>query len=132
MVEHLPSLYSHFTDIFRILKPGGIYRFGGPNGDAAIKKFLENDIDWFSNFPDKRNSIGGKFENFIFCRNEHLTILTYSYLTEILEEVGFIDINKYLPTIETQKPEIFNECLSLENESDFENPHTLILEIKKP
>ena len=53
-------------------------------------------------------------------------------MTEILEEVGFIDINKYLPTKETQKPEIFNECLSLENESDFENPHTLILEVKKP
>ena len=132
MVEHLPNMKSHFVDIFRILKPGGIYRFGGPNGDTAIKKFVENDHEWFSNFPDKRNSIGGKFENLIFCRNEHLTILTFSYLKEILENVGFINIKKYLPTKETQKPEVFNQCLNFENENDFENPHTLILEITKP
>ena len=40
MVEHLPSMKSHFVDIFRILKSGGIYRFGGPNGDTAMKKFI--------------------------------------------------------------------------------------------
>ena len=132
MVEHLPSIKSHFVDIFRILKSGGIYRFGGPNGDTAMKKFIENDSEWFSNFPDKRNSIGGKFENFIFCRNEHLTILTFSYLKEILEEVGFINIKKYLPTKETQKPKVFDQCLNFEGENDFENPHTLILEVSKP
>ena len=38
-----------FVDIFRILKPGGIYRFGGPNGDVAIKKFLSNNYShWFN------------------------------------------------------------------------------------
>jgi predicted SAM-dependent methyltransferase len=43
VVEHLPNLANHFLDVFRCLKPGGIYRVGGPNGDIAIKKFLEND-----------------------------------------------------------------------------------------
>ena len=132
VIEHLPSMKSHFVDIFRILKSGGIYRLGGPNGDVAIKKFIENDSDWFDNFPDKRNSIGGKFENFIFCRNEHSTILTFSYLKEILEAVGFVNIKKYLPTKETQKPKVFDQCLNFESENDFENPHTLILEVGKP
>ena len=132
MIEHLPNIEKHFIDIFRILKPGGLYRFGGPNGDSAIKKFIENDSQWFSDFPDKRDSIGGRFENFIFCRNEHLTILTFSYLKEILEKIGFENIKSYLPTKETQNPEFFNECLNFEYENDFQNPHTLILEVRKP
>ena len=132
MIEHLPNMKSHFKDIYKILKPGGIYRFGGPNGDTAIKKFLDNDKKWFSDFPDHRKSIGGRFENFIFCRQEHLTILNFSYLCEILEEVGFFNTSRFLPTKETSKPEIFSQCFKYEYESDFENPHTLILETQKP
>ena len=131
MVEQVPDIKLHFRDIYKILKPGGIYRFGGPNGDVAIKKFLDNEHKWFSNFPDNRKSIGGRFENFIFCRNEHLTILTFSYLCEILEEVGFINIRKYLPTKETSIPEIFSQCFKYEYETDFENPKTLIIETQK-
>src|SRR5215469_6210601 len=78
VVEHLPDLAGHFREVHRCLKPGGVYRVGGPNGDTAINKFLQNDHDWFSRFPDARESIGGKFENFICCRQEHLTIMTFS------------------------------------------------------
>ena len=53
-------------------------------------------------------------------------------MKEILEEVGFINIKKYLPTKETQKPEVFDQCLNFEHENDCENPHTLILEVSKP
>ena len=76
MVEHLPYLKSHFQNVYNCLKDRGVYRVGGPNGDSAIKKFLENDYEWFSDLPDKSKSIGGKLENFIFCKNQHLTILT--------------------------------------------------------
>ena len=77
MIEHLPDIQFHLSEVFRCLKPGGIYRVGGPNGDAAISKFMEKDLSWFSNFPDERKTIGGRFENFIFCRGEHLTNLTF-------------------------------------------------------
>ena len=80
MVEHLPNIKFHFEEVYRCLEPGGIYRVGGPNGDVAINKFIENDHSWFGDFPDSRSSIGGRFENFIFCRQEHLTILTEFYL----------------------------------------------------
>lgn len=59
MIEHLPDVKKHLQDAFRCLKPGGVYRIGGPNGDSAIKKFVEDDKSWFSDFPDKRESIGG-------------------------------------------------------------------------
>jgi predicted SAM-dependent methyltransferase len=132
VIEHLPDLKGHFADIFRCLRPGGIYRVGGPNGDAAIDAFQKRDSDWFSDFPDPRRSIGGRFENFIMCRREHLTILTESYLREIMEDIGFTDIVVRLPVRETGYPEIFTPCLALEYESDFERPHTLVLEAMKP
>lgn len=132
MIEHLPNLKGHFADVFRCLKPGGAYRVGGPDGDGAIKKFMEGDKAWFGSWPDDRRSIGRRFENFIFCRGEHLTILSYSFLVELLTDAGFRNIRKCMPSKETFRPELFNECLKMEEESDFETPHTLIVEAEKP
>lgn len=132
MIEHLPDLEKHFKEIFRCLKPGGTYRTGGPNGDMAIEKFQQTDEAWFNDFPDKRNSIGGKFENFIFCRQEHLTILTFSFLDELLSRAGFVNIKPCLPIKETHHSQLFTECLETEFESDFDSPHTLIVEAEKP
>jgi predicted SAM-dependent methyltransferase len=132
MIEHLPNIHFHLSEIFRCLKPGGIYRVGGPNGDAAIRKYVENDSDWFRDFPDNRKSIGGRFENFIFCRGEHLTILTFSMLEELLSEIGYTNIISCNPVNETNYPELFQDCLEKEHESDFNAPHTLIIEAAKP
>uniref|UniRef100_B8HND3 Methyltransferase type 11 n=1 Tax=Cyanothece sp. (strain PCC 7425 / ATCC 29141) TaxID=395961 RepID=B8HND3_CYAP4 len=132
VIEHLPNLQTHFREVYRCLKPGGVYRVGGPNGDSAIIKFLEKDTRWFSDFPDKRTSIGGRLENFIFCRGEHLTILTFSFLDELCKDNGFTSVKLYKPVKETGYPELFNSCLSKEYESDFDVPHTLIVEAVKP
>lgn len=131
VIEHLPNLEEHIADVHRCLKPGGLYRVGGPNGDSAIRKFIEQDAGWFADYPDKRTSVGGRFENFIFCRREHLTILTFSYLEELLATAGFVEIRSCLPTRETRAPQLFGDCLKLESEDDFENPRTLIVEARK-
>jgi SAM-dependent methyltransferase len=132
VIEHLPDLVFHFAEVYRCLMPGGMYRVGGPNGDSAIIKFMENDKLWFDDFPDKRESIGGRFENFIFCRKEHLTILTFSFIEELMSNVGFVDISRCLPSKESNAIGIFQACLQKEYESDFDNPHTLIVEGRKP
>ncbi|MCI0389014.1 MAG: methyltransferase domain-containing protein [Acidobacteria bacterium] len=132
VIEHLPNIHFHFREVYRCLRPGGIYRVGGPNGDSAISKFMENDLRWFGDFPESRASIGGRLENFIFCRQEHLTILTYSYLEEMMTDAGFTDLRLCLPLKETHYPELFQECLLKEYESDFDTPHTLIIEGVKP
>jgi predicted SAM-dependent methyltransferase len=135
VIEHLPDamLPFHFAEMARCLKPGGMIRIGGPNGDAAIKKFVEGDLTWFADWPDKRRSIGGRFANFILCRGEHLTILTESYLRELLEDAAFVEITRRVPGVDTGYPQrIDAPVLRLELESTPETPHTLLLEARKP
>jgi SAM-dependent methyltransferase len=132
VVEHLPDLRRHLRDVHRCLKPGGAYRFGGPNADAAIRKFLEKDVAWFPDFPDRRASVGGRLDNFLLCRNEHLSILSLSYLEELLTETGFRAIGPCLPARETRHPALFSECLAKEWESSLDCPHTLIVEAERP
>jgi predicted SAM-dependent methyltransferase len=135
VIEHLPDarLPFHFAEMYRCLKPNGVIRVAGPNGDTAIRKFLENDHAWFSDFPDAHSSIGGRFVNFILCGGEHLTILTRSYLDEHLTASGFVDIRGCAPVSETTAPELFGpEVLATEFESTPEAPHTLVVEARKP
>lgn len=132
MVEHLPDLEGHFKEVFRVLAPGGVYRVGGPNGDSAIRKFAEGDNDWFSDWPDAYDSTGGRFVNFVFCRNEHLTILTQSFLDELGRRAGFARVDALLPVKETNHPDLFGDCLSKEYETDYKAPRTLIMELQKP
>jgi predicted SAM-dependent methyltransferase len=136
VVEHLPDshLIVHFQEMFAALRPGGGIRIGAPHLGNACRKYIEGDHKWFSNFPDHRQSLGGRFTNFIFCRGEHLTALDQSYLGEIAEKCGFVDISFPSPVKETKLENLgINELvLSKEYESDFAVPHTVILEARKP
>lgn len=132
VIEHLPNLDSHFHEMYRCLKPGGFIRVGGPHGDNAMQAMKEGFHDWFGNWPVKRLSMGGRFENFIFCKGEHLTILTESFLTELSEDAGFEEIQVYAPG-ETGHPEMISEdVFSLEPNSSPNLPRTLMIEARKP
>jgi len=133
VIEHLPdsSLLYHFREMHRCLKSGGIIRIGGPNGDEAIRNFLIDNHDWFGDFPDKHHSIGGRLVNFLLCRGEHLTILTRSYLSELLGEAGFDAITFRAPIIDTGYADLLNDALTGEWESTPEAPHTLMVEAIK-
>ena len=134
VIEHLPdnALCFHFRELFRCLKPRGVFRIAGPNGDSAIKKFQEGDKEWFGDFPDKRESLGGRFTNFIFCRGEHLTILTFSWLEELARDAGFERMYRCQPVKETNFPHLIDaQVLQREWESAPECPHTLVVEGQK-
>ena len=135
VIEHLPDamLPAHFREMYRCLKPGGVIRVGGPNGDNACRKFVEGDAAWFADFPDAHPSLGGKLVNFIFCRGEHLTLLTLSYLTEIATAAGFADVAACVPKTQTNYPRLFDEAvIGNEWEPTPEVPHTLLVEARKP
>lgn len=135
VIEHFSDgfLQTHFHDMFRCLKPGGIIRVGGPNGDSAARKLLDGDAAWFSDFPVKRQSVGGRFANFLMCKSEHLTILTLSYLTELCSSAGFAGVRQCQPIVQTFHPDLIDATvLAREFESTPDMPHTLMIEAEKP
>lgn len=134
VVEHLPDLPKHFAEMFRVLRPGGGIRIAGPHMGNACRKYLEGDTAWFWDLPDKWNSAGGRFTNFVFCRNEHLTALDESFLAELAENAGFREIAFCVPTQTTTLGALGlgNDVLSKEYEPDLSVPHTVVLEARKP
>ncbi len=133
VIEHLPdsSLPFHFREMYRCLKAEGVIRVGGPNGDEACRNFLAENYGWFPNFPDRHDSLGGQFVNFLLCRGEHLTILTRSYLIELLKAANFAEITFRSPVCDTGYPDLLHDALTGEWESTPESPHTLIVEAIK-
>ena len=76
--------------------------------------------------------MGGRLDNYLLCGNQHLSVLTRSYLLEIATKAGFKNIKFCLPTKETFHSELIDkQIFEKEWESDFENPHTLIMEAEK-
>lgn len=134
VIEHLPErlLPFHFREMFRCLKPGGLVRIGVPNGDSAIRKFIEGDKSWFGDWPESRKSVGGRLANFIMCAGEHKTIMTGSYLHEIVSDAGFIHCCFCRPGLDTGDSSLIGEeVLQTEDESDPDTPHTLVIEARK-
>lgn len=131
VIEHLPDRHSHLKDVYRVLKPGGVYRVAGPNGDTAVRQLIHGNKDWFGSWPDDRRSIGGRFENYIFCRGEHLTILFEDFLRELLEDAGFTDIQKAIAGQTTGYGDLFSDVLPFENEPTPDQPRNIVLEAVK-
>jgi hypothetical protein len=69
----------------------------------------------------------------IFCRNEHLTILTESYLTELALGAGFEEVLVCVGGRDTGREDfISKEVLSTEHEPTPNAPKTLLIEANKP
>jgi len=132
VIEHIPDIDFHFKELYRCLKPGGVIRVGGPNGDSHIQKFLEGDLEGFSIFPDRRESIGGRFSNYLMCRGEHLHILTRSFLQEVSENAGFREMKVCCPIFESNYGEFFAPAAATEYESTPKIPKLLVIEAIKP
>lgn len=132
VIEHLPNLDFHFREMFRCLRSGGVIRVGGPNGDSAIVAMQAGDLAWFGDWPTMRRSAGGRFENFIFCKGEHLTILTASFLRELCEDAGFVDIRTVSAGVTRAAAFFGPEVLSKEPTSHHDLPETIMVEATRP
>ena len=65
------------------------------------------------------------------CRGEHLALMTKSYLEELLQDARFERITIQGAIEKTEFPELFADAMKTESESDFEVPHTLVMEARK-
>jgi hypothetical protein len=95
----------------------------------AMRKYVEGETSWFtSDFPDKRDSLGGKLASFILCRGEHLTILPLSYLGELAGNAGFESPQVCQPGIKTKHPQVFDQAVLATEDRAEDQPHTLVVE----
>jgi predicted SAM-dependent methyltransferase len=89
--DELPQL---LKECLRVLKPGSGIRLVVPSLTSAIVAYGQKRSDWFSNYPRRFDSLGGRFSNFVFCDGQHRTAFDLSYLDEVLQAAGFRDVEE--------------------------------------
>ncbi len=78
----------------RVLAKGGGLRMLVPSLEKAIGAFNRGDAGWFPAWPDKYTSLGGRFNNFLLCRDQHRLMFDFSLSKELLESLGFCHIQQ--------------------------------------
>jgi predicted SAM-dependent methyltransferase len=86
-----------FGEIYRVLQPGGTLRIVVPSLEYAVNAFVAGDGARFPDWPDKFMSIGGRFNNFLLCANQHRSMFDFSFLQELLNEAGFKNVVRERP-----------------------------------
>ena len=92
--HHAKKLLSEF---YRILKPDGAVRLIVPSLEYAIRAYEEGNAAKLPGWPDTYGSIGGRFNNFMLCKNQHLTMFDFTFLEELLKVAGFPRIFREQP-----------------------------------
>jgi predicted SAM-dependent methyltransferase len=99
MLEHFyePDISKLLRECYRVLKPGGGVRLVTPHLGKAISAYVNGDKGYFSDFPDKRTSLGGRFVNHMLCRDQHRVMFDLTFMEECLSASGFPEAVELLP-----------------------------------
>lgn len=85
VIEHIPDVYAATSEMYRILKPGGILLINTPN-IAFIKKRMLLTCGRFPSTSQPNEGLG----NDILFDGGHLHYFTYRSLTGLLKKYGFV------------------------------------------
>jgi predicted SAM-dependent methyltransferase len=99
VIEHfkIKAVRRLLSEFHRVLKPGGTLRIVVPSLEYAVHAFSANDRSKFSDWPEKFSSIGGRFNNFLLCANQHRVMFDRTFLQELLNEAQYTSITEALP-----------------------------------
>jgi len=144
-IEHIHYKEAQFmiSEIYRILKPGGVFRVCTPNLKNYLKSYFDTDAmdepfvkeimyDWIMlGFHNARNYIPKEnhenisfFINDIFLNYSHKFIYDEQTLSNLLSEAGFETVYQSTPTKSN-----FAELTDIETHPS--NPYTLVIEAIK-
>jgi predicted SAM-dependent methyltransferase len=99
MIEHfnIRNVKKIFYGFYKVLKPGGAIRLVVPSLEYAINAYVRGNLAKLPEWPEKYNSIGGRFNNIMLCANQHFTMFDFTFLEELLKESGFSKICREEP-----------------------------------
>ncbi len=78
-------------------KPGGTLRIVVPSLEYAVGAFAENKASQLPDWPENFQSIGGRFNNFLLCANQHQSMFDLTFLQELLNEAKFESVVRQSP-----------------------------------
>jgi len=107
---------------------GGI-RILVPSVELAIEAYLQDDEDWFPDFPTMFSSLGGRFANFLFCDGQHRLAFDFSFAAELFNNAGFTEIQCMEPRFSVLFPKHVLE--ELEPAAGYIET-SLVVEARKP
>jgi len=84
-------------EFYRALKKGGAIRLVVPSLEYAIGAYQGKDLSKLPDWPDKYDSLGGRFNNFMLCRNQHFMMFDFGLMEELLRNTGFSGILRQTP-----------------------------------
>jgi len=130
MFEHFfqDELGRLLSECLRVLKPEGGIRLIVPSLASAIVAYSQKRPEWFSPFPRRFDSLGGKFSNFIFCDGQHRTAFDFTYMDEVLRGAGFREVEE---SAEGKSRLYGNRVPSYEPQDAVGLPHSLHVEAFK-
>ena len=89
-----PDLPVALTELRRVLKPGGVVRFGLPDMEKAIRAYLDGDADYFLIPDDDVRSLGGKMIVQLTWYGYSRSMFTFDYVEELLYGAGFVRVDR--------------------------------------
>jgi predicted SAM-dependent methyltransferase len=91
VLEHFafPAAQKILRECQRVLAAEGGIRIVVPSLEKAVEAFVRRDADWFFAWPDRYESLGGRFNNFLLCRDQHRLMFDSSLMRELLVLAGF-------------------------------------------
>ncbi|MCX5914040.1 MAG: methyltransferase domain-containing protein [Deltaproteobacteria bacterium] len=91
VVEHfsMKKAKKLFGEFQRILKPGAAVRLIVPSLEYAIHAYRDGNLSHLPEWPERYGSIGGRFNNFLLCSNQHKIMFDFGFLEELLKGCGF-------------------------------------------
>jgi predicted SAM-dependent methyltransferase len=130
VLEHFSEENVHriLQESFRVLKRGGGIRLVTPHLGRAIEAYVREDMNFFSDWPDHRDSLGGQFNNHLLCRDQHRLMFDFGFMRELLIQAGFEHCGEVSP----EESKILPGSVLRENQQGIaEDPRSLFVEAFK-
>lgn len=83
-----------FSELYRVLKPGGVLRLGLPDMDLAIRAYLDGDVDYFLIDDNVVRSLAGKMVVQLTWFGRSRSMYTWEFTKELLERNRFVNVRR--------------------------------------